>query len=329
MATLDTTLQLTLLELAKRKDPSGDLAVIANVLARDNEILKDAPWMEANDTFSHRITRVLKMPTGSFRKLNKGVAISSAQTIVVTETIGQLADYSQADKTLVDAAPNPKAFRMGEARIKLEGLSQTLATKIIYGNSHTTPEEPTGLAPRLNDTDNDNVIDAGGSGTDTTSVYVVRWGEDGCYLIYPKGSPNFGITHTDLGEVTADAGYIESASAHSFYQAYRDYFEVKIGMAVRDNRYIGRVANIEISGTSNIFDPDDLIDLFNLMPQRGAGAVCYVNRKIFSQMDKQAMDKSNVLYSVKDVFGVPTTTFRGFPVRLVEAITNTETEVTA
>jgi hypothetical protein len=305
MATLDATTQLTLIELSKRKDPSGDLAIIANVLARDNEILTDAPWMEANDTFSHRITRVLSMPTGTFRKLNAGVAISSAQTIVVNETIGMLADYSQSDCVLVDAAPNPKAFRMGEARIKLEGLSQTLATKIIYGNSHVTPEEPTGLAPRLNDTDNDNVIDAGGSGSDTTSIYVVKWGEDGCYLIYPKGS------------------------AHALYEVYRDYFEVKVGMAVRDNRYIGRVANIEVSGTSNIFDPDDLIDMFNLMPQRGAGAVCYVNRKIFSQMDKQAMDKSNVLYSVKDVFGVPTTTFRGFPVRLVEAIVNTETVVSA
>jgi hypothetical protein len=65
------------------------------------------------------------------------------------------------------------------------------------------------------------------------------------------------------------------------------------------------------------------------MPQRGSGAVIYVNRKIFSQMDKQAMDKSNVLYSTKDVFGVPTTTFRGFPVRLVEAITNTETAVSS
>jgi hypothetical protein len=329
MATLDATLQLTLAELAKRKDPTGNLAIIANVLARDNEILTDAPWMEANDTFSHRITRVLKMPAGTFRKLNAGVPISSAQTLVVSETIGMLADYSQADKVLVDAARSPKAFRMGEARIKLEGLSQTLATKLIYGNSHTTPEEPTGLAPRLNDTDNDNVIDAGGSGSDTTSIYVVKWGEDGCYLIYPKGAPNFGVSHRDLGEVTADSGYIDSASAHALYQVYRDYFEVKVGMAVRDNRYIGRVANIEVSGTSNIFDPDDLIDLFNLMPQRGVGAVCYVNRKIFSQMDKQAMDKSNVLYSVSNIFGVPTTTFRGFPVRLVEAITSTETQVTA
>jgi hypothetical protein len=329
MSTLDATIQLTLLELSKRKDPTGDLAIIANVLAKDNEILTDAPWMEANDTFSHRITRVLKMPSGTFRKLNAGVAISSAQTIVVNETIGMLADYSQADKVLVDAAPNPKAFRMGEARIKLEGLSQTLASKIIYGNSHTTPEEPTGFAPRLNDTDNDNVISAGGSGSDTTSLYVVKWGEDGAYLTYPKGAPNYGVTHKDLGEVTADSGYIDSASAHALYQVYRDYFEVKVGIAVRDNRYIGRVANIEVSGTSNIFDPDDLIDIINGMPQRGSGAVIYVNRKIFSQMDKQAMDKSNVLYSTKDVFGVPTTTFRGFPVRLVEAITNTETAVSS
>jgi hypothetical protein len=323
--TLSATAQLTLVELAKRKDPSGNLAVIAEVLNKDNEILTDAPWLEANDTFSHMITRRAYLPTGSYRKLNAGVALEASRTINVSETIALLETFSQCDAAIADAAPSPTAFRMGEATAFLEGLSQTLATGVIYGNSHTTPEQFTGLAPRLNDLDLNNVINAGGSGSDTTSVFIAAWGDQKCFLVYPKGSPNYGIAHQDLGLKEVDVS--TTAGTHSLMMAYRDHFIVKVGMAVKDNRYIGRIANIEVTGTSNIFDPDDLITLLNEMPQRGAGAVIYCNTDIFTQMDIQAMDKSNVLYSVDTAFGVPVVKFRGFPVRKVQAITSTETVV--
>lgn len=327
MGTTVTTTQLTLVELTKRKDPSGNAAVIAEVLARDNEILLDAPWLEANDTFSHMITRRAYLPTGSFRKLNAGIALEASRTVQVSETIGMLEAFSQCDADLADAAPNPSAFRMQEASAFIEGMSQTLATKVIYGNSHTTPEEFTGLAYRMNDTDCNNVISAGGSGGDTTSIFGVQWGENRVFMIYPKGSPNYGIKHEDLGRKEVDVS--TTAGTHSLMMAYRDHFKVNCGLAVKDNRNIFRVANIEVSGTSNIFDPDDLIDLINQMPQRGAGLSIYCNNKIYSQMDKMAMDKSNVLYSVGDVFGVPTVKFRGFPVRKVDAIVNTETAVSS
>lgn len=316
---------LTLVELAKRKDPSGDLAVIAEVLNRDNEILTDAVWLEANDTYSHMITRRSYLPTGSFRKLNEGVALESSKTVQVSETIAMLETFSQCDAALADAAPSPQAFRMSEATAFLEGLSQTMATKVIYGNSHTTPEEPTGLAPRLNDTDLPNVISAGGSGGDTTSLFMVQWGENKVNLRYPKGSPNFGVSHKDLGLKEVDVS--TTAGTHSLMMAYRDHFKVNFGVCVHDNRCIARVANIEVSGTSNIFDPDDVIALINQMPGRGAGAVIYVNTDIFTQMDIQAMDKSNVLYSIGEAFGQPVVKFRGIPVRKVQAITSTETAV--
>ena len=328
MATLDSTAQLTIAEMLKRKDPNGNPAKIAMILTKVNEILKDAPWLEANDTFSNTTTRQLYIPPGTARKINGGVAISSSLTTQINDVIAIFADYSQTDCALIDTAPDPAAARVYEAKAKIEGMSQTLATKIIYGNSHTTPEEFTGLAPRLNSTGLGNVKDAGGSGGDTTSLYIVQFGEDRAHMIYPKNSPNYGVTHKDLGEQTADVS--TTAGTHSFLQVYRDYFEVKAGMVVRDNQCIARVANIEVSGTSNIFDPDDLIELIDeALYMNGEGAVIYAPPKLFSQMDKLAMDKSNVLYGVTDVFGVPTTAFRGIPIRKVQAIVYTETAVSA
>ena len=324
MAT-NTYSTLGLVELAKRKDPSGNPAVIAEVLSRTNRILQDAPWSEANDTFSHMITRRLKLPTGSFRMLNAGVATEASQTIQVSETIGMLESFSQVDQALADAAPNPAQFRMQEAAAFIEGMFQTHATKTIYGNSHSTPEEFTGLAYRMNDLDCNNVVGAGGSGGDTTSIYIVQWGEDKVHFVYPKGAPNVGISHKDLGLAPVDV--TTTAGTHSYMMAYRDHFKLACGLVVRDNRCIARVANIEATGTSNIFDPDDLIDLLNAMVGEGEGACIYCNRYIFSQMDKMAMDKSNVLYTTGQIWGVPTTMFRGFPVRKVDAITITETAV--
>jgi subtilisin family serine protease len=326
MGTRTTYKQLTLAELAKRKDPDGNLAVIAEVLEEDNEILLDAPWLEANDTFSHMITRRLNLPAGTWRKLNKGVDIESSQTVNVRETIGMLETYSEADKDLVDAAPNPKAFRMSEATAFLEGLSQTFAEALIYGNATTTPEKFTGLAPRLAATSMTNVYDAGGSGSDTTSIFIVQWGPSKVHLVYPKGSSSAGIMHEDLGQQTVSSATSAVASSAQ-YEAYRDHFQIKVGLAVRDDASIGRIVNIETTGTSNIFNPDDLIKLLNRMPARGKGAVIYCNHVIYSQMDIQAMDKSNVLYSTENVFGVPTVHFRGFPVRKVDQILSTETAI--
>ena len=44
MATLVTNTQLTLIELAKRLDPKGNAAVIAEVLDETNEIMSDIPF---------------------------------------------------------------------------------------------------------------------------------------------------------------------------------------------------------------------------------------------------------------------------------------------
>ena len=321
MPTLNAYSQLTLLELAKRTDPKGNMAIIAEVLQRDNEILQDAPWIEANDTFGHKIVQRMTLPSGSWRKLNAGVAAEASQTRELTETIGMLETYSEADKDLVIAAADPRAFRNSEALAFLEGLSQTLATTFIYGNAGADPEKFTGLAPRLDVLAQTNVLGAGGSGGDTTSMFVVPWGEDKVFFTYPKGSKSNGVNHTDLGEVTKvdSSGYM--------WQVYRDHFQVKCGLVVKDERCIARIANCETSGTTNIFDEDLLITALNKMPMSGRGAIVYVNATLKTYIEIIAKDKSNVFYTAKDAFGVEQTMVRGCPIHKVDAILDTETVV--
>lgn len=317
---------LTLIELAKRKGPDGDLLAIAEVLAEDNEVLQDAIFMEANDTFSHKGTRRVSLPSGSWRKLNSGVANEASRTVPYVETIGMLETYSEVDKDLVVSAPNPRQFRMDEARAFLEGLSQTWASTFFYANTTTTPEKFQGIATRLSSLNADaNVIGAGGTGSDCTSVYIVQWNPSRVFCVYPRNDPFNGVRHTDLGEHTLQDGDGNN------YQGYRDHFQWKSGLVVNDDRCIARIANIESTGTSNIFDEDDLIKILNRMPMRGKGASIYANEEVISQMEIRLKDKTNVYFQPnrgEGLAGEPVMYFRGNPIRLCEQILITEDAIT-
>ncbi len=131
-----------------------------------------------------------------------------------------------------------------------------------------------------------------------------------------------GLSHRDLGEDT-----IKDADLNEF-QAYRDHFQLHVGLVVRNPRCIGRVANMETTGSSNIFDEDLLIKILNRMPMKGRGAVLYANPTVILKIDIAAKDKGNVWHTITDPFGNEVLSFRGIPIRMVEAITDTETAIT-
>ncbi|MGD8570634.1 MAG: hypothetical protein PVJ39_21290 [Gammaproteobacteria bacterium] len=325
MATRSAFKPLSLVEVARRQDPNGEPARIAEVLTEVNEILLDAVWQEANDTHSHKMVNRTSLPSGSWRMINRGVAVEASSTDEYWETLGMLESYAEVDVELVNSAPNPMEFRNSENNAFLEGMSQTKANTMIYGSSLTNPDRFTGLAPRLNDLSQNNVFGNGGTGVDLTSMYIVQWGPTRAFMLYPKGrKADVGITHRDLGEHTL----IEGTSNELRRQIYRDHFKMKCGFAVRDPRCIARICNIETSGSTNIFDEDVLIRALNNMYMRGAGAVIYCSKTIFTQLDIRAKDKTNVFYGPEDPFGRPQMFFRRHPLRLCEAILDTESAVT-
>lgn len=325
MATVTTTSQLTLKELANRRDPNGQLAAIAEALSEDNEIMQDAPYFEGNDYFSNRTTRRSSEPSGSWRKINEGVPIEASGTVQIIDTIGILESYSEPDKILVDSAPNPKEFRSDEDMAFLEGMGKTLTATMIYGNAATVPEKFTGFAPRMDSlAATANVIGGGGTGSDLTSIFIIQWGKTMCHMVYPRNySKKLGISHEDLGQHTLVSG-------SNRHEVYRSLFQVRAGLVVRDNRCIARYANIESAGSSNIFDEDNLIKLMNRMKNRGRGAKIYVNPEIMSQMQIKLKDQTNIHFTREQGLdgGGPVMRFNGAEIRIVEQILNTESALT-
>uniref|UniRef100_A0A6M3L6N5 Putative capsid protein n=1 Tax=viral metagenome TaxID=1070528 RepID=A0A6M3L6N5_9ZZZZ len=326
MATTNTSARLSLVEVAKRVDPNGEAAMIAEVLNEDNEILQDAIWKEANDVFSNRTTRRSQLPAGSWRKLNEGVAIESSKTTQLIDVIGILETRAETDIEVVNAFPDPTQARNDENISFIEGLGQTMAATIIYGNAATTPEKFTGLAPRLDNLNSSayNVIGEGGSGSDTTSFFVVDWSPGRVFMLFPRNS-KVGLEHDDLGiESVADAGGTNK------FRAYVDVFTWKAGLCVKDEKCIGRYTNIEASGTTNDFDEDNLIRLINRM-RAGGNKKIYCNERMMTAMEIAAKDKANINYTFSMGEGLagggPVLRFKGLPVRRVDQILNTETVV--
>lgn len=316
---------MTLLDMATLYN-GKEIVPVIEVLAKENQILADIPWIESNSIYGHRFNQQASLPAGSWRKLNEGVAREKGTSKPVIRAAGSLEAYSLVDADIIDGSPNPAFTRQQNDMPFLEGLSQTFATALFYGNTTTAPEQIDGIGQyisTLSSTDARgvaNVIGASGTGSDVTSIYVIQWGAGRVQMFYPLGT-TAGLQMEDLGRMQVND------SDGNPYMAYQTRFAWKAGLAIQNDRCIQRIANIESAGSSNTFDQDDLITAINRLPNGGAGAVIYCNSTIKTQMDILAAAKTNVSYTSAEVFGRPTTLFRGVPVRVCDSILNTETAI--
>lgn len=332
MATLNTGV-LSLMDWAKRLDPDGKVPQIVELLAKTNEILLDQPFMQGNLPTGHRMTMRTGLPTVAWRLINQGITPSKSRTTQVDEACGMLEAWSEVDSELVRLSGDPNGFRFSEAQAFIEAMNQEAASTLFYGNSGTDPEQYTGLSIRYSDTsapNGRNIIDAAGSGSDNTSIWLIVWGAQTCFGLFPQGS-KAGLVHRDLGE-----GVIETVAGVGGARmlGFREQYQWKLGLGLRDWRYVVRIANIDVS---NLVAESSNADLTKLMtkalwriPAMGMGkAAFYVNRTIGEYLDIQR--RADVLsggqLGYADVDGRRTMMFRGVPIRICDSLLETEDAV--
>lgn len=332
MATLSSN-ALTLVDWAKRKDPDGKTSSIVELLMQTNEILDDMLWVEGNLPTGHRTTVRTGLPTVAWKLINQGVQPSKSTTAQIDEAVGIMEAWCEVDVDLAMLNGNTASFRLSEAQAFIEAMNQEMASTLIYGNAGTAPEEFTGLSIRYADStagNGQNVLKAGGSQSDNTSVWLVCWGANTVHGIFPKGS-NAGLQHFDHGEVT-----IQDATgiAGSRLRAFQDQWQWKCGIALKDWRFAVRICNIDVSDlTDNSGSQADLINFMikamHRLPSMNMGRCAfYMNRTAFQMLDIQRRDDvaaAGMTYSEVDGKLVPN--FRGIPIRKVDAILDTEATV--
>ena len=335
-----TATNLTLADWAKRTDPDGRIPVVAELLSQSNEILEDAVFKEGNLPTGERVVIRTGLPTVYWRALNQGIPNSKSTTAQVDEACAILEARSEVDKDLALLNGNTAAFRLSEDTAFLEAMNQTFSSTLFYGDPGSDPKQFLGLAARYSDKtsggNKQNILSAGGSGSDNTSIYLVVWGDQTVYCPFPKGS-KAGLIHEDLGEQTV------YNSDGTRLQALSTRYQQKVGLVVKDWRYVVRIANVDVSdlvGQTGTQAADQSTAIIKLMaralyriPNMAMGRACfYMNRTVHSGLALAAMDKSQYVLKINEglsQFGTPTSwlSFLGVPLRRVDSIVNNETAI--
>ena len=337
----------TLLDLARRQDPDGSIAAVAEVLDETNEMLAEMTWIEGNLQTGHRATIRTGIPLPTWRKIGGGVQRTKSTTAQVTFATGMLEAYSEPDMALLNLGGNKDEFLFSEARPHIEGMNQEIQDTLIFGNESTEPEAFTGLSPHYNDLSaesGDNILDAGGTGTDNASIWLVVWSPMTIFGIVPKGS-TAGLQVRDLGEVTVED--IDGAGGRA--QANRTHFKWDAGLVVQDWRFAVRIANIDKSLLTREYDagkfvtganlPDLLFQAMRLVPNLALGRPSfYMSRDIATDVSRQTLAigqggliKSDAMSAdAANVGGLQrfTERFHGIPMRRVDVLAADEAQVT-
>lgn len=328
MATLGASF-VDLIDVYKLQDGRGQFVPVIEMLMEMNPMLDDAIAVECNKGTTHLHTVRSGLPSVTWGKLYQGIPNSKGKTAQVEDTTGFVEGLSTIDKRLLDLSSNEGAVRLSEAQAYLEAMSNEVATKLIYGNSASDPEEFMGLAPRFNSTtaaNGNQIVLAGGTGSDNTSIWFVTWGDNQCNLLYPKGT-QAGVQREDMGQQRVTDG---SGNA---YFAMEEKFTWHIGLAVKDWRYVSRIANIDVSlmaaGSVALYDYMRKA-YYKLQNRRVAGGkmAIYCNRDVLEALDALATNAGAsdnfVRLTRTDVEGKEVLAYRGIPIRETDAIINTE-----
>lgn len=331
MATLGDSF-VDLIDIYKQQDGRGQFVPVIEMLMEMTPMLDDAIAMECNKGTSHLHTVRSGLPDVTWGKLYQGIPNSKGRTAQVEDTTGFVEGLSTIDKRLLQLSTNEGAVRLSEAQAFLEAMAQEVQNKMIYGNSASDPEEFMGLAPRFNDLSASNgnqIIDAGGVGSDNTSIWFVTWGDNQATVLYPKGTAA-GVQREDKGEQR-----VLDANGNAYY-ALEELFTWNIGLAVKDWRYVARVANVDVSdmqaGSVALYDFMRKA-YYRLQNRRVAGGnlAIYCNRDVLEALDAigtnaGASDNFTRLKPM-EIQGQEVLTYRGIPIRETDAIINTEARV--
>lgn len=300
---------------------------IIELMNKTNDIITDVQWLEGNQSDGH-LTRIRTgLPEVYWRRLYQGTPPSKSQWSQVKESCGNLEAIMELDveeiKLYEDRAT---AFRTSEGKPFSEAMRQKVAKTLFYGDSNKQPDEFNGLSMRYPAKNSPNVVDAKGTGSECTSLYLIAWGADTVHGLYPKGGMG-GLAHEDLGK------YMAHDEKGRKFQVVGDKYNWHCGLAVRDWRAVVRIANIPVAslearkGESGFIDLQKLtIVAKNKMPQgMRQTAIWYGNQDVLTALELQNSDAGNVQLQYGEFFAskaVPI--LHGRPIRQCDSIVTNE-----
>ena len=272
MSEFNVNSQFTLLERAKRSTDGMTILPILDVMDKRGvpDLLMDMPFFPGNQGLRHRVIRTVSRPSSTRRNFYEGVGSTITTTQVIMEDIVLFEQRSEIDEQHLDTVTNPQEVRRQEDEGHIAGLMEDVANAMFNDTKADGSQFFDGFARRVTSLSYPGntpssypyTWDNGGTGSDLSSIYVVEYGPNACFGLFPGSTERlgpFGITARDKGkEKVLDS----NDSTKSFY-AYVSQFLMYAGLGCADDRKFARVANIETDNSSSTFNEDILIRLLN------------------------------------------------------------------
>lgn len=333
MAAINASLP-SILDVLKIKNPDGSMAKVIDLMSMRRGIVPEAVFLEGNLDTGHQVTTRTGLPSPTWRRLNEGVLPGKVRNDQFTETCGMMESKHTIDVDLPEMTGQAgAAYRAEQDDAHQAGMMNEAESGAFYHSVATAPEKFSGLAPRYDSTTKANAgsqvlkLDAAASGADQTSIWLVKWGPKGTFMMYPKGT-QAGIKRVDMGIQNVDDG---TGGGKSFL-GYQTNFKWKLGMVVADYRSVVRICNIDWTNLSKTGENliQFMIDAMYQLHEPDNGRVAwYCNRQIAAYLHHQARNgaKNGTLGVGQDAFGREVTTALGYPIRVSDAILNTEAVV--
>lgn len=333
---------VTLADVAKNKGKV--VGEVAEVLVQNNSILEDCPYREMNEGTIHKESIRSALPQVYYRKANQAIPASKTGIEERTFTAAHFESKSVIDAAVAERGgkENVSYNRWNEAQGHLQAHAIELAQLMIYGSPADNNRKTAGLFDIYSTLDpteetSKQVIDAEGTGTDNCSILKVHWGEQAIFGIYPKGT-TAGLTRKDRSEggKQVQIQALDENGNMGHFWGYEENFMTDHGIVVKDYRQAVRIANIDVSDlVAGGTGAADLIDLMISAdyridnPKNGKG-VWYANRTVMAVLHKQALAKvsAGAGLTFDNFEGKRVLMFMESPVRLVDALLNTEDAVT-
>ena len=219
----------------------------------------------------------------------------------VRETCVEIVSRMTVDMKELDLAPSPEKYLLSESKGHVSVMNDTLITDFFYG---ADPEGIRGIATRLGKLSHKQVVNAGGTGSNLASIYIVKWDTDEVTGIYPKE------TKAGLDVFMKENELVPDKDGKTFL-AHITMWSWFVGLKVRDERYIARLCNIDRdvllgSGDAAKEARQDLFRKLILAQDKiyhvnDGRVVMYADPQIFSILKIAAFEKSNMALGYSDI----------------------------
>ena len=190
-------------------------------------------------------------------------------------------------------------------------------------------------------TNGQNVIKAGGTGSDNTSLWLIGFGDDAITGLYPENTMA-GLEHIYAGEVWNEnaGGAVGGTLTLKKELVYRDHYSWMMGINNANWKWAVRICNISVNALVSGVNDANLIQLGESAvhrlpttairtpdpdsPVRRVGWFC--NRTIREMIDRQSRQQvaagGQLKYEVVD--GIVRQIFHNIPMYTVDQINNSE-----